>query len=176
MPHETQPSWLKPPAASQISEPAYCHRAVVTVVEAARRAMVAGARLGGWREHGATATLVLVRWLVGREEVAEHSLHLGQEQPRATPLHRSTSVASLRAIGRTGEERENGREIENGRERTTREEKKSCFGDRARHSARKHTIYMSLLDARDWSEKRCVDRSTFFNGHLRRPLQKCYFL
>jgi hypothetical protein len=159
MPHETRPPWLKPPAASRISEPAYCRRAVVTVVEAARRAMVAGARLGGWREHRATATLVLVRWLVGREEVAEHSLHLGQEQPRATPLHRATSVASLRAIGRTREERENGRERD--REWTGENYergKKSCFGDRARHSARKHTIYVSLLDARDWSEKRCVDR------------------
>jgi hypothetical protein len=123
MPHETRPLWLKPPAASRISEPAYCRRAVVTVVEAARRAMVAGARLGGWREHGATATLVLVRWLVGREEVAEHSLHLGQEHPRATPLHRATSVASLRAIGRTREERENGRERErmDGRELRERE-------------------------------------------------------
>jgi hypothetical protein len=144
MPHETRPPWLKPPAASRISEPAYCRRAVVTVVEAARRAMVAGARLGGWREHGATATLVLVRWLVGREEVAEHSLHLGQEQPRATPLHRATSVASLRAIGRTREERENGREIENGRERTTREEKILLRGPRAALSEKAHDLCVTF--------------------------------
>jgi hypothetical protein len=56
------PPWSKPLAASRISEATrYCrtrpdrHRTVVAVVEAARRAMVAGARLGG-----ATAALVLI--------------------------------------------------------------------------------------------------------------------
>jgi hypothetical protein len=49
-----------------------------------------------------------------------------------------------------------------GREPRDRE-KESCVGDRARHYAgRKHTIYVSLLDARDWSEKSGDDRSTFF--------------
>jgi hypothetical protein len=37
-------------------------------------------------------------------------------------------------------------------------------------------IRASCLDARDWSEKRGADRSTFFcSGRLRRSLQKCYF-
>jgi hypothetical protein len=48
-----------------------------------------------------------------------------------------------------------------GREPRERE-KESCFMDCAWHSARKHTICVSLLDTRDWSEKRGADRSTFF--------------
>jgi hypothetical protein len=32
-----------------------------------------------------------------------------------------------------------------------------------------------LLDARDWSEKRCVNRSIFSSGHLRQLLQKVLF-
>jgi hypothetical protein len=62
------PLWSKPPTASWISEAARCHRArpdrrraVVTVVEAARRAMVVGAWLGGGRERGSVAALVLIR-------------------------------------------------------------------------------------------------------------------
>jgi hypothetical protein len=72
--------------------------------------MVAGARLGGGRERGPAAALILIRWLVGWEEVAEHPLHclhrLGREQPQATPHRHATSVASFRAVGRTREERD----------------------------------------------------------------------
>jgi hypothetical protein len=36
-------------------------------------------------------------------------------------------------------------------------------------------IYVSLLDSRDWSEKRGADRSIFSSGHLKQPLQKMIF-
>jgi hypothetical protein len=129
-------------AVSRIYEATRCCRArpdrrhaVVTVVEAARHAMVAGARLGGGRERGAAAALILIRWLVGWEEVAEHPLHclhrLEREQPRATSHRHATSVASFHAVVRTREERENGRE------KTTREEKRILLLDHAWHSTRK---------------------------------------
>jgi hypothetical protein len=35
---------------------------------------------------------------------------------------------------------------------------------------------VSLLDARDWSEKRGADRSIFSRGRLRQPVQKMLFL
>jgi hypothetical protein len=58
------PPWSKPSAASRISEAARCRRTrpdrCRTVVEAARHAMVAGVRLGGGRERGAVAALILV--------------------------------------------------------------------------------------------------------------------
>jgi hypothetical protein len=59
-------------------------------------------------------------------------------------------------------------------EREPREsEKETCFGDRVRYyAARKYMICVSLLDARDWSEKRGADRSIFSSGRLRQPLQK----
>jgi hypothetical protein len=116
------------------------HRTVVTVVEAASRQSDLrghppppretrppprrghrgrsrpprhGCRCAAWwgRERGAAAALVLVRWLVGQEEVAEHPLHclrrLGPRPTIAPPLlpHFTPS-----------EEREK-RERENGRER-----------------------------------------------------------
>jgi hypothetical protein len=134
-------------AVSRIYEATRCRRArpdrrhaVVTVVEAARHAMVAGARLGGGRERGAAAALILIRWLVGWEEVAEHPLHrlhrLEREQPRATPHRHATSIASFRPVGRTREERE----IENGQEKTMREEKRILLRDHTWHSTRKHVI------------------------------------
>jgi hypothetical protein len=36
-------------------------------------------------------------------------------------------------------------------------------------------ICVSLLDARDWSEKRGADQSIFSSSHLRQPLQKMLF-
>jgi hypothetical protein len=60
--------------------------------------------------------------------------------------------------------------------REPREGKKSCFEDHVRHcAARKYTIHVSLLDARDWSEKRGADRSNFSSGRLMQPLQKMIF-
>jgi hypothetical protein len=40
---------------------------------------------------------------------------------------------------------------------------------------RKHMICVSLLDARDWSEKRSADQSIFSSIHLRQPLEKLLF-
>jgi predicted metal-binding transcription factor (methanogenesis marker protein 9) len=52
-------------------------------------------------------------------------------------------------------------------------EKETCFGNRVWYcAARKHMIHVSLLNARDWSEKRGVNRSIFSSSHLRQPLQK----
>jgi hypothetical protein len=44
------------------------------------------------------------------------------------------------------------------------------------YATRKHTIRVSLLDARDWSEERGADRSIFSRGRLRQPVQKMLFL
>jgi hypothetical protein len=67
------------------------------------------------------------------------------------------------------------REIENGRERTTREEKRNLLQGSRVILCRKHMICVSLLDARDWSEKRSADQSIFSSIRLRQPLEKLLF-
>jgi hypothetical protein len=46
--------------------------------------------------------------------------------------------------------------------REPREGKKNLASGTACDTQREHTTRLSLLDARDWSEKRGTDRSTFF--------------
>jgi hypothetical protein len=149
--------WSKPSAASRISQVVRCCRGRPdrrrAVVEAARHAMVAGARLGGGVNVGSRPpSYSLGGWLDGKKWQSNHS---------------TASVASVHALPSchlcrlASRRRKNERERENGRERTTRGEKDLASGT-ACGTQREHTIRLSLLDARDWSEKRGTDRSTFF--------------
>jgi hypothetical protein len=128
-----------PPIGSPRPPGAAARRVVVAVIETARRAMVAGARLGGGCECGAAAALVLVRWMVGREEVAEHPLH---RLRHLRPCH--AVVAPPPSHFTSWEEREKREGMEE-RDREWTEEnhereggKESCFRNR-----------VSLLNARD---------------------------
>jgi hypothetical protein len=112
--------------------------------------MVAGARLGGGRERGPAAALILIRWLVGWEEVAGPFIASSENSLGPRP----TVTPPLSPHFTLLEEREK-REIENGREKTTREEKRILLRDHVWHSTRKHVICVTFGRLRLVGEEIC---------------------
>jgi hypothetical protein len=95
------PPWSKPPAASRISEAARYRHARPdcrhTVVEAAHRAMVAGARLGGGCERGAIITLVFIIVVVPATLVNDHLLLLEHAPLRVSDGGHGRTMAAATA-------------------------------------------------------------------------------
>jgi hypothetical protein len=150
------PLWSKPSTASRISEAVCCRRGRpdhrCAVVETARHAKVADARLGGGVNVGSRPpSYSLGGWLDGKKWQSNHST-ASVASGHALPSRHLRRLASRR--------RKNERERMGGRE--PREGKKNLASGTACGTQREYTICLSLLDARDWSEKRGTDRSTFF--------------